>query len=51
MDFEADVQRVYEAVLRPGMGAVDVGAHVGRHGMGWSSQQRLECNPRFATVV
>jgi FkbM family methyltransferase len=33
MDFEAKVQGVYEAVLRPGMGAVDVGAHVGRHGM------------------
>jgi FkbM family methyltransferase len=31
IDFESRVQRVYEAVLRPGCGAIDVGAHVGRH--------------------
>lgn len=33
IDFEAKVQQVYEAVLRPGFGAIDVGAHVGRHGL------------------
>jgi len=32
MDFEARVQSVYEGFLRPGMGAIDVGAHEGRHG-------------------
>lgn len=31
IDYEAIVQEVYEAVLRPGDTAVDVGAHVGRH--------------------
>jgi FkbM family methyltransferase len=31
LDFEARVQRVYEAVLRPGDVAIDVGAHRGRH--------------------
>lgn len=33
IDYEAKVQEVYETVLRAGMGAVDVGAHVGRHGL------------------
>jgi FkbM family methyltransferase len=33
MDFETKVQNVYQTVLRPGMGAIDVGAHVGRHGL------------------
>lgn len=33
IDYESKVQQVYEAVLRPGMGAIDVGAHVGRHSM------------------
>lgn len=33
MDFESMVQSVYESLLRPGMGAIDVGAHVGRHGL------------------
>lgn len=31
MDFEALVQRFYEALLQPGDVAVDVGAHSGRH--------------------
>ena len=31
MDYEAQVQRVYEAVLNPGDIAIDVGAHMGRH--------------------
>jgi FkbM family methyltransferase len=31
MDYERIVQEVYEAVLRPGDMAVDIGAHVGRH--------------------
>lgn len=31
MDYEKRVQSIYEALLRPGMIAVDVGAHVGRH--------------------
>lgn len=30
-DFELSVQQVYQAVLRPGDTAIDVGAHVGRH--------------------
>ena len=33
MDYDQRVQQLYEAVLRPGMGAIDVGAHVGRHGI------------------
>lgn len=33
MDYDKRVQQLYEAVLRPGMGAIDVGAHVGRHGI------------------
>jgi FkbM family methyltransferase len=33
MDYEAKVQQVYEAILRPGMGGIDVGAHVGRHSL------------------
>ncbi len=32
IDYEGRVQRVYESILRAGMVAVDVGAHVGRHG-------------------
>jgi FkbM family methyltransferase len=31
LDYEARVQKVYETVLKPGDGAVDVGAHSGRH--------------------
>lgn len=31
MDYEQRVQAIYEAHLRPGMVAVDAGAHVGRH--------------------
>lgn len=31
IDFEQRVQIVYESILRPGMIAVDVGAHAGRH--------------------
>jgi len=31
MDFEAKLQKFYESILQPGMNAVDVGAHVGRH--------------------
>lgn len=31
MDYEARVQRAYEAILRPGDVAIDVGAHVGDH--------------------
>lgn len=31
IDFERIVQDVYEAILRPGDVAIDVGAHVGRH--------------------
>lgn len=30
-EFERIVRRVYESVLRPGDGAVDAGAHVGKH--------------------
>lgn len=30
-DFEADLERVYTAVLRPGDVALDLGAHLGRH--------------------
>ena len=31
MDFEAKLQEFYESVLEPGMNAIDVGAHAGRH--------------------
>jgi len=31
LDYEAQVQRVYETVLNPGDIAIDVGAHMGRH--------------------
>lgn len=31
MDFEAKLQIFYESVLKSGMNAIDVGAHVGRH--------------------
>src|SRR5262245_28889873 len=31
LDYEALVQRLYEAILRPGDVAFDVGAHLGRH--------------------
>jgi len=33
MDYEAKLQRFYEQFLTPGMHAVDVGAHIGRHGL------------------
>ena len=46
MDFEAEVQRIYESILRPGMGAVDVGAHVGRHGL-----EMLRCVAPSGRVV
>lgn len=32
MDYEQKLQSFYEAFLRPGMTAVDVGGHAGRHG-------------------
>jgi FkbM family methyltransferase len=31
LDYEARVQKVYEAILNPGDVAIDVGAHMGRH--------------------
>ena len=31
MDYEAQVQKVYETILNPGDVAIDVGAHLGRH--------------------
>lgn len=31
MDYEAQVQKVYETLLKPGDAAIDVGAHMGRH--------------------
>jgi FkbM family methyltransferase len=33
IDFESKVQEFYSMLLRPGMVAIDVGAHVGRHGL------------------
>jgi FkbM family methyltransferase len=33
VDFEAKLQRFYEHFLTPGMFVVDVGAHLGRHGL------------------
>ena len=33
MDFEEKLQNFYEQFLTPGMSVVDVGAHVGRHGL------------------
>src|ERR1051325_6192499 len=31
IDFEAIIEEVYEAILRPGDVAIDIGAHAGRH--------------------